>query len=106
MDELVMLYVTFPDADEARTISRALVEARLAACANIQPPHTAIYNWQGELREESEVAVIFKTKRELIVHASERIKTMHSNEVPCVVALPIQGGNADFIEWLYREAGS
>jgi periplasmic divalent cation tolerance protein len=105
MDELVMLYTTFSDADEARTIARTLVEARLVACANIQAPHTAIYHWQDEVREDSEVAVWFKTKRELVVHASERIKAMHASEIPCVVALPIQAGNADFLEWIYREAG-
>lgn len=106
MDELVMLYATFSDADEARTIARALLEVRLVACANIQAPHTAIYRWQDEMREESEVAVWFKTKRELVVHASERIKTMHSSEIPCVVALPIQAGNGDFLEWISRETGS
>lgn len=105
MNELVMLYVTFANVDEARRIARALLEARLVACANIQAPHTALYHWQGEVQENDEVAVWFKTKSELIVHASERIKTMHSHDVPCVVALPIQGGNAQFLEWIDREVG-
>lgn len=105
MNDFAMLYATFANAEEARDIARALVEARLVACANIQPPHTAIYHWQDEVREDSEVAVWFKTKRDLVVHASERIKAMHSNEIPCVVALPIQGGNAAFLEWIDREAG-
>ena len=106
MNELVMLYTTFADADEAGRIARALVESELAACANIQAPHQAIYRSNGEIRQSAEVAVWFKTKRELVVHASERIKVMHSYDVPCVVAVPIQGGNLDFIDWIYRETGS
>ena len=105
MTELVMVYATFADSDEARRIAHAVVEAKLVACANIQAPHSAVYRWQGETKEESEVAAWFKTKRELVVHLSERIKAMHSYDVPCIVAVPIQGGNLDFIEWIHREAG-
>lgn len=103
MDELALLYVTCANADEAKTIARTLVADRLVACANILGAMTAIYRWEGEIAEDEEVALLLKTRRDMTVHVAERIKTMHSYELPCVVGLPIQGGNPDFLAWLLHE---
>ena len=103
MEELTLLYVTCANGQEARTIARTLVEDKLVACANILGPSTAIYRWEGDVQEDEEVAMILKTRRDMTVHVAARIKTMHSYDTPCVVGLPIQGGNPDFLAWLHRE---
>lgn len=103
MEELALLYVTCANSDEAKTIARALVQDRLVACANILGSMTSVYRWEGAVAEEEEVAMLLKTRRDMTVHVAERIKTMHSYDLPCVVALPIQGGNPDFLAWLHRE---
>lgn len=99
----VFLYITAADADEARKIGRDLVAQRLAACANILPGITSIYRWQGEVAEDGEIAMIVKTRRELIDAVVDRVRTLHSYDCPCVVALPVQGGNPEFLKWIIEE---
>jgi periplasmic divalent cation tolerance protein len=75
------------------------------ACANILGEMTSIYQWQGALEEQEEVAVLLKTRRDLTDAVTERIKSLHSYDLPCVINLPIQGGNPDFLSWLQGEVG-
>lgn len=103
MDDRVVLYVTCGGREEAMKIGRALVEERLAACANVLSPHTAIYRWEGKMQEDAEVGLLLKTRRALIERATARVKELHSYTVPCVVALPVVGGNADFLAWIGQE---
>ncbi|MDA1100381.1 MAG: divalent-cation tolerance protein CutA [Proteobacteria bacterium] len=103
MEELTLLYVTCANGDEAKTIARALVGDRLVACANILGPMTSIYRWNGEVAEQEEVAMLLKTRSDMTAHVAERVKAMHSHDLPCVVGLPIQGGNPEFLTWLRRE---
>ena len=102
-EEVVALYVTCGSADEALKLGRALVEERLAACANVLAPHTAIYRWEGEVQQDAESGLLLKTRRDLVDRAAARIKALHSYTVPCVVALPILGGNPDFLAWIVAE---
>jgi periplasmic divalent cation tolerance protein len=106
MDDRVMLYVTCGSHDEALKIGRALVDERLCACANVLSPHTAVYRWEGKVQEDIETGLLLKTRRELIDRATARIKALHSYTVPCVVALPVVGGNPDFLAWIAAETVS
>jgi periplasmic divalent cation tolerance protein len=103
MDDRVVLYVTCGSRGEALTIGRALVDERLAACANILSPLVAVYRWQGALQEDGESGLLLKTRRALIDRATARIKALHGYAVPCVVALPVVGGNLDFLRWIEAE---
>ena len=86
-------------------MARSLVNERLVACANILGKMTSIYQWQGALEEQEEVAVLLKTRRDLTDAVTERIKSLHSYDLPCVISLLIQGGNPDFLSWLQGEVG-
>ena len=97
------VYMTTASADEARRIGRALVEERLAACANIIPGMTSFYWWQGKVDEGQETVLIAKTEQGLVETLTARVKALHSYTVPCVVALPILGGNPDFLRWITDE---
>lgn len=103
MHEHVLMYVTCGSREEATRIAHDLLEARLIACANVLPAHTAIYRWEGAVQEDQEIAMIMKTRSELALHVSERVKALHAYDVPCVVALPIQSGNPDFLNWIKSE---
>jgi len=100
---LCLLYVTAASRDEALVLGRALVEARLAACANVQDGMRSVYRWQGELREDAEAVLILKTRTDLAEAATARLRQLHSYECPCVVRLPIEGGNPDFLAWIAAE---
>jgi periplasmic divalent cation tolerance protein len=101
--EFRLLYITAARVEEARRIGRALVEERLAACANIVPGMESIYHWQGAVVEDKEVLLVVKTRVELVEAAIGRVKALHSYTCPCVVALPILTGNPAYLEWLGQE---
>lgn len=98
-----MIYVTAGSEQEALSIGRALVENRLAACANVLGAITSVYWWEGTVQEEGEAALFLKTRPELVEDAVARIKELHSYDCPCVVALPISEGNEDFFDWIIKE---
>lgn len=100
------VYVTTATRAEAVTIGRALVEARLVACANVLDNVTSIYWWEGQVESDSEVALIAKTRAELVDAVVDKIKALHSYDVPCVVAWDVVGGNPDYLSWIENETSS
>ena len=98
--EARFIYITCKDTSEARTIGKVLVENRLAACANILPGMSSIYSWKGEIVEDEEVVLIAKSTAKQVEALTEKVKELHSYEVPCVVALEIDGGNQDYLQWI------
>jgi periplasmic divalent cation tolerance protein len=94
-----IIYITAGDIKEARKIGRILVEERLAACANIFPI-TSIFRWKGDIEEANEFGIIVKTRTEKVKEIEERVKEIHSYEVPCVVSFKIDDGSSDYLEWI------
>lgn len=103
--ELYMVYMTAKDAAEAEAVGRALVEKRLAACINILDGCKSLFWWDGGVQSENEVVFIAKTSAERLEALTAEVKAMHSYDVPCVAAIPIQGGNMDFLTWIDEETG-
>lgn len=98
-----LVYVTAPSLAEAESLARLAVEGRLAACANILPGMRSLYWWQGKLESADEVVLILKTTEGLVPALTSALTTAHSYDCPCVVALPIAGGNPDFLRWIADE---
>lgn len=94
-----LIYITAKDEEEAKKIGKALVEEKLVACVNIHPINS-IYWWEGKIMEDSEIAILAKTKAELVDKVTERVKQLHSYQVPCIVSLPIEKGYPDFLKWI------
>lgn len=101
--EFIIIYVTLPSQGESEEIAAALLDKKLIACANIFPPHTALYRWQGETGRAQEHAVIMKTRAELFEKVKEAILGLHSYECPCIVSWPIENGHAPFLRWIGEE---
>lgn len=93
------VYIITASEDEAKKLGRMLVEERLAACANIFPIHS-IYRWEGKIEEEGEVAMFVKTRAELVERVIARVKELHSYQVPCIVAFPIEKGYSEYLKWI------
>ncbi len=100
-----LVYVTAADAEEAREIGRAMVEARLAACANVIPGMIPIFRWEGEIGEAEESVVLLKTTRARAAELIAAVEAMHSYDCPCAVVLPIAGGSKAFLDWITSETG-
>ncbi|MCD8571264.1 MAG: divalent-cation tolerance protein CutA [Alphaproteobacteria bacterium] len=97
---VLMVYMTCGSVDEATSIARALVEKQLAACANVMPPHIAVYEWQGAVRHDDETTVIMKTTEETFEALKAEILKLHSYDVPCITAWPVTQGHVSFIDWV------
>ena len=105
-EQVLWVYATAADAEEARRIGRALVEEGLAACANILPGHTAIYRWEGRIEESAEAAFVAKTTAARFEALRARIRALHSYTLPAILALPAAIGDAEFLDWVRAEARS
>jgi periplasmic divalent cation tolerance protein len=93
------VYITAAGEAEARNLGHTLVREKLVACVNYFPIHS-IYRWKGAIEEAGEVAIIAKTRQELVDRVIERVRQIHSYEVPCVVSWVIEQGNPDYLEWI------
>lgn len=101
--EVRTVLVTVPDAAAGEALGRALVEERLAACANVLPGVASVYRWQGEVRRDDEALVILKTTAEGLENLRERVVALHPYEVPEVLALPVVGGHGPYLRWVEEE---
>ena len=99
----VLVYVTAPTVRVAERLGGVVVEEGLAACANVLGPIRSIFRWRGKVERAREAALILKTRSARVAALTRRIKALHSYDVPCVVSLPILGGNADFLAWIDAE---
>ncbi len=104
MDAIIVL-VTTSSKQEAEKIIQSLLEEKLIACANIIGPVHSLFWWQGKIDTAQEHLILMKTRKDLFDKLSERVKALHSYEVPEIIALPIVEGTKDYLEWLNKSLG-
>jgi periplasmic divalent cation tolerance protein len=104
--QVTLIYTTFPSKSEAKKIGRALIESGMAACVNIFPKMTSIYVWEGEVQESREAAMLVKTASHRAEDVLAEIKRLHPYSLPARLALAVDGGGADFLEWITRQTGA
>jgi len=89
--------------EEAHHISRVVLDQKKAACVNIIPRVSSLFRWQGKLDSSEESLLIVKTKASLLNEVITLVKETHSYETPEIIALPVIGGNQDYLEWIQKE---
>ena len=97
---ILIVLSNFPDSETARRVSLALVEERLAACANILPAVESIYRWKGAVESASEVTVLLKTTPERYARLERRLKELHPYELPEIVAMAPAKGLPKYLDWV------
>jgi periplasmic divalent cation tolerance protein len=105
-EEYCEVVVTAGDADWLAGFTRTLVEERLAACGHQLEAIRSVYRWQGEVHDEREARVALHTRRSLVPAIVARTEQLHPYELPCVIALPLVGGNPAYLRWIAEETGS
>ena len=96
----MVVFVTCGSEDEALKIARALVEEKLAACANMISPLRSIYRWEGKICDEKEWLLLIKTRQSRFEDLAKRVKALHSYSVPEIIALPITEGSPAYLNWI------
>lgn len=100
MERAIVVYTTFPTLVEAERVGKALVEGRLAACANILPGMVSHYRWQGRVERGEEVVMLIKTRATLAEDVSAALRQMHSYETPAIVVIAPESVERTYLDWL------
>ena len=103
MSEPVVPIVAFSTIDsekEGLKIAKALVESHLAACVNIVPKMTSVYEWKEELCQEEEVLLVIKTQQNRLEELKATLTELHPYEVPELIVMPVTDGLPDYLTWL------
>jgi periplasmic divalent cation tolerance protein len=93
-------FVTAPNEEVAKKIARGLVESKLAACVNVIPKITSIYEWQGKIEEDTEVMMMIKTRTSRLEDLTKYVKDNHPYDVPEVISSKIDQGNPAYLKWI------
>ena len=104
--DYIVVLITTNGTGEAQLITRMLLEKRLAACVNIVPQVNSSYWWQGKIESGEESLLVVKTRESLLDTLVKAVRKVHSNKVPEIIALPIVGGNKDYLDWIGGETSS
>ncbi len=102
----IVVLTTTETPQQAERIAQLLVEAELAACVQILPPMISIYRWQGKIEQATETLLLIKTLREKYPALEAAIKSHHPYQTPEIIALPVDAGSAEYLNWLALSVGS
>jgi periplasmic divalent cation tolerance protein len=98
--EIVVVLATVPSYDVGKAIARELVAKNLAACVNILPALESVYEWEGRVEESSEALLVIKTTKGSLESLTSELVKAHPYDLPEVIALPVIGGHAPYMEWV------
>lgn len=100
MKETIIILTTFPEHELAETFARDLVNSNLAACINILPKMTSIYQWEGNLERGEEYQLVIKTCQLHFAAIEERLKNSHPYELPELLVIPVVTGSSEYLAWM------
>ena len=100
MTDKRLVFTTAASVDEARRIAEALVDRKLAACANIVPKAVSIYRWKGKIEEAEEWLLLVKTTAQAFPRVRDTIKELHSYELPECMCFTVEDGSAEYLNWI------
>ena len=81
-------------------IASMLVEHKLAACCNLIPGLTSIYEWQGKVEKDEELLLMIKSTQIALPELTKAVQQAHSYDECEVIAVPIVGGSKSYIDWV------
>jgi periplasmic divalent cation tolerance protein len=99
----IVVFITIDTSAHAQKLADKILSARKAACVNIIPKVSSQYWWQGKIEKADELLLVVKTRSAILDDLVALVKQNHPYSVPEIIALPIIGGNPDYLAWLDKE---
>ena len=103
MAHVILVLTTVPSDALGEEIATALITERLAACVNISAPMTSIYRWKGNVERDTERQLVIKTTVDRVKVLQQRIKELHSYELPEFIVIELSGGSEAYLQWIASE---
>jgi periplasmic divalent cation tolerance protein len=103
MEQVIFVMTNVPDTATARSLARALVEQKLAACVNCLPVVQSVYRWRGAVEETAEVSLLIKTRAMRYAALEAAIRAQHPYEVPEILAIAVTDGLPAYLQWICDE---
>ena len=98
-----LVLCTCPDQVTAQNIAEQLVDKQLAACVNILPGITSIYQWQGKRETAQEHLLLIKTTNEVYDVLEQALTDLHPYELPEIIAVSVERGSAAYLDWMSQQ---
>ena len=95
-----LTYITTKNEEEALKLANLAVKKNLAACGNIFTNMKSIYKWKSKIQNDMETVLILKTNSSKYPLLEKLIIEKHSYEVPCILKIPINEGNKEYLKWI------
>ena len=99
----LLVLTNLPDRAAAEALADALLEKRVAACVNILAPCRSVYRWKDAVQHDEEHPMLIKTTRERYPALEAAIRAGHPYELPEIVAVPIERGLPEYLNWVAAE---
>ncbi len=99
----LVIYITVPAREVGEQLASTLVENKLAACVNIVPGISSMYQWQGQVEQDDELLLMVKTRTAYFDRLATLVKKIHPYEVPEIIGLPIVAGSNEYLAWIDGE---
>jgi periplasmic divalent cation tolerance protein len=96
----IVVLITAAGKKQAAKIAAALVERKLAACVNVIDRVHSLFRWKGSVDKAVETLLVAKSTRVKLPRIIALVKSLHSYAVPEIIALPVAGGNRDYLDWI------
>jgi len=99
----LLVLTNLPDRAAAERLADILIERRLAACVNILAPCRSVYRWKGAVQHDEEHPMLIKTTAERYAALERAIRAEHPYELPEVIAVPLERGLPEYLQWVAAE---
>jgi len=99
-EDIIQVFTTTEKKEDAERIAKSLIDAKLAACVQIMGPIESTYRWKGKIEKSAEWFCFIKSTKKLYPDLESAIKKEHPYEVPEIIAVPVSGGSAEYLDWL------
>lgn len=106
MTNMILVYITCEDVEQAKKIGKHLLDKRLCVCINIFPNMQSACFWppkSDKIEEANEVVLIAKTLESKYQDLEDEVHKIHTYEIPCVFAIPVTHVAKKYYDWINGE---